>query len=89
MNQNLQIAATSPTELEMHRMAHKSCQSAGWESPEEVLSAYGTLKKAHEALVAHCKELETKLEASLGRERAHAADVREMGGMLAAWRNQL
>lgn len=40
----------APTELEMHRAFYTAVKAAGFESPEELLSAYKTLQAKYKAL---------------------------------------
>jgi len=57
---------SQPSEIEMHRMAHQVCRSAGWESPEEVVAAYKTLEAEHNALLERYAALEHELRALQG-----------------------
>ncbi len=47
-------------ELEQHRTAHRICKSEGWESPEEVVSAYKTLAAERDALRSELAKLKAQ-----------------------------
>lgn len=46
-------------EIEMHRMAHQACKDAGFENPEELVSAHKTLENDFNHLVRLIKGFET------------------------------
>ena len=56
--------AAGPTELEMHRLAYKMVQAAGFQEPEELLAAYNGLKHRYETQIESIQTLSARLAES-------------------------
>lgn len=54
-------AVKGPNELEMHRLAYQMCKSAGFEGPEELLSAYRSSEKKIATLSESIEEMRTDM----------------------------